>query len=220
MSTKAQNNPLEEDYIIEDISDEQSAGRKSRAWIWIIIVLIIVLGVLAWRIVPKLMRPKIYEPLVEPFIMPEPKVEITTRLKDAVEISELSTAEFHYQGIAQMRDNKDKKDIYICYDSTVKVGIDVAQISFLENEETKVVTAILPELKTLSVTVDSQPEYLPKDPDINVADALEACKKDAQDAADSSLELKRAAIENLKSTVEALTKPVLDAEGYALAWAE
>ena len=86
----------------------------------------------------------------------------SSQLEKAVDISELSTAEFIYNGIADKYSdgNLEETECHIAYASTVKVGIALDQITFTIDEEKKTVTPVLPEITVNTVTVD--PDSLPK----------------------------------------------------------
>ena len=59
----------------------------------------------------------------------------SSQLEKAVDISELSTAEFIYNGIADKYSdgNLEETECHIAYASTVKVGIALDQITFTSN---------------------------------------------------------------------------------------
>ena len=63
----------------------------------------------------------------------------SSQLEKAVDISELSTAEFIYNGIADKYSdgNLEETECHIAYASTVKVGIALDQITFTIDEEKK-----------------------------------------------------------------------------------
>ena len=65
----------------------------------------------------------------------------SSQLEKAVDISELSTAEFIYNGIADKYSdgNLEETECHIAYASTVKVGIALDQITFTIDEEKKTV---------------------------------------------------------------------------------
>ena len=69
------------------------------------------------------------------------KTSITTSamLTDAINISELSTAEFKYRGIADIfsDENRTKVSCRVCYNAVVKAGIDMQKVQFDINQENK-----------------------------------------------------------------------------------
>ena len=156
---------------------------------------------------------------------PSTKTVVTSAaLEEAVEISQLSTAEFTYNGIAEYVDPDDpeneNKMVHIAYESTVKVGIDMGEITFEVDDEEGTVTVILPEISVTSVTLDeSELSYMPENPELEMNVILALCREDAENEANSSEELYEVAEENLQSVIEALVKPILDQSGeYVLVW--
>lgn len=148
-------------------------------------------------------------------------VVTVSRLEQAVNISQLSTSEFVYNGIA----NKYRTDIpdaiqcHIAYNANVKVGIDMADITFQIDEGNKCVTPILPDITVNSVSLDEGSiSYIPKNPDIPLKEVISLCREDAMTEAGSSPKLYETAEDNLKAVVEALLMPILDGAGYSLSW--
>ena len=149
------------------------------------------------------------------------KVITSSTLTDAIDIAELSAAEFRYRGIADVYSDEEKAKIKcrICYNSTVKAGIDMEKVEFDINTEDKTVTAALPDIQILVNVVDDQSmALLPTDADIGIDEMLKYSKEDAEREAMESDELIETARENLKMTIEGLLYPVLHAQGYSLAW--
>ena len=141
-------------------------------------------------------------------------------LEKAVEVSDLSVAEYNYNGIYEhQKEDSDKIDYRIKYNAVVKVGINMGDITFTIDEENKTVTPILPELTINDVIVDTKSlSYMPENSDVEVNEAIKYCKQDVQSEAEASEELKEVAEENIQSVVEALVKPLLDSAGYTIKW--
>ena len=141
-------------------------------------------------------------------------------LEKAVEVSDLSVAEYNYNGIYEhQKKDSDKIDYRIKYNAVVKAGINMGDITFTIDEEKKTVTPVLPELTVNDVIVDTKSlGYMPEDADVEVNEAIKYCKQDVQSEAETSEELKEVAEENLQSVVKALIKPLLDSAGYTLKW--
>ena len=141
-------------------------------------------------------------------------------LEKAVEVSDLSVAEYNYNGVYEhLKKDSDKVDYRIKYDATVKVGINMGDIKFTIDEENQTVTPILPELTVNDVIVDTESlGYMPENAKVEVNDAIKYCKQDVQAEAGESDQLNEVAKENLQTVVEALIKPLLDAAGYTIKW--
>lgn len=148
------------------------------------------------------------------------KTVTESTLEKAVEVSDLSVAEYNYNGIYEhKKDDSDKVDYRIKYDAVVKVGINMGDITFSIDEESKAVTPKLPKISVNDVIVEAKSlGYMPEHSDVEVKDAIKYCKQDAQTEAKASEQLNEVAEENLKSVVEALIKPLLDSAGYTIKW--
>lgn len=145
----------------------------------------------------------------------------SSTLMDAIDISELSTAQYTYNGIAEIYKDEKKKKIkcHIRYNAKVKAGIDMKQVKFEIDDENKTVKPILPEIQINSNTVDENNiSFIPDDVDIELRDALVACEEDAKIESQKSTELIDSARENLKSIIEGLIDPILKPNGYKIIW--
>lgn len=143
----------------------------------------------------------------------------SSTLTKAIDIADLSTAEFKYRGIADVYTDESQSNVRcrICYNAVVKAGINMKDVKFDVNEEAKVVTAILPEIGIKVNVIDEQSmAVLPSNADIQVAEMLKYSKEDAEKEATASGELKAVARENLESTIKALVLPILKPQGFSL----
>lgn len=146
----------------------------------------------------------------------------SSSLQDAIAISDLSTAEFVYNGIAsKYGENKEEPEYSISYDATCKAGISMKDVTFEIDDALKVVYPHFPEpaITNVSVDIDSI-SYLPRDPDIDVKEVLEFCEENVREGASKSEEFKRLATDNLRSVIEALTMPILEKSGFAIEWSD
>ena len=151
----------------------------------------------------------------------EERFNVVTSLEDVIDISELSTANFTYNGIAQAYKDEEKTKVNcnIRYEAEVKAGIDMSKVIFETDEEAKTVKVKLPQIKLNSfIDGDSSISFIPSDANIDLKEAIDICEKDALDEASSSEELLSAAEENLKSTIEALLLPILKEKEYTIIW--
>ena len=146
----------------------------------------------------------------------------STQLKKAVNIENLSSAEFVYNGIAEKhKDNSDEIEYRVAYEATVKVGVKMSDIDFDIDQSNKVIVPRLPEIAVNSVAVDvNSLSYMPKNPDRGMKEVLDLCEADAKNEANNSDKFYRTAEDNMKSVVEALTLPLVKGEGYSIAWVE
>lgn len=142
-------------------------------------------------------------------------------LKQAVNISKLSTAEFSYKGIATKNDDSGNPSIYIYYEATANTSVDMSQIDFVVDETGKTITPTIPPVSIDGVVIDeSSLDFLPKDADADMREVIELCKADMWNEATQNPNLIEAAENNLKATIEALLMPILGDEGYSIVWGE
>lgn len=143
----------------------------------------------------------------------------SSELTEVVQESKLSTANYRYSGIAFKNPSEDggRFDYAVYYESTVPASIDLSQVSFEKDEETKVFTVVLPEITLGDPNVDvSKLAYLPRNPDAEPDEILALCKEDALNEATSAGGVIEIARNNLHSAIEGLTLPLIEQEGYTL----
>lgn len=151
----------------------------------------------------------------------EPVIITSSTLTNAIDISELSTAQFTYNGIAELYKGEDKQKVicHVRYNATIKAGIDMGDVKWEINEANKTVTPTLPEIKITANPVDEKAlSFIPSNPKAELNEILKACSEDAEREALGSNELVKAAEENLKSIIEGLLYPILSPQGYTIVW--
>lgn len=145
----------------------------------------------------------------------------TSSLKEVIQISELSTGEFCYNGIVSIpkKDNENKTEYSAKYDSTVKAGIDAKDIDFVIDHDNKTVNPVLPDISIIDVLIDEKSiSTIPENATAKLKETLTACKEDALKEARESKELVEIAKSNLQNTITALLTPVLKESGYDIVW--
>lgn len=145
----------------------------------------------------------------------------SSQLEQAVNISQLSTAKFIYNGVAEKykEGSTNEAECYIAYKADVKVGIQMEDVSFHIDNDAKTVTPILPKITVQIASLDEESiSYIPKNPNIALKEVISICKEDAVKEANDSEELYQTAEENVRSVIEALLLPILDNAGYTLVW--
>lgn len=149
----------------------------------------------------------------------ENKKEIITSatLKDIIEISELSTFEAVYNGVAQVMNEKkeDETDYYVSYEATVKAGIDFEQIEIDVNNETKEIIVTMPEIQINDISVDiASLDYIFINDKANnetvAQEAYEACKEDVERESSQEDAICDLAEQNAKNVIEALVRPFVN----------
>ncbi|MCI6498802.1 DUF4230 domain-containing protein [Lachnospiraceae bacterium HCP1S3_C3] len=147
------------------------------------------------------------------------QVITSSTLVKAIDVAELSTAKFTYNGIAQVHEDDDNSKCSVRYSATVKAGIDMSKVNFEIDNDNKTIKPILPELSITSNTVDEKSlSFIPEDAEVNLKDAIIECEKDAESEAEKSEDLVESAKENLQSIIEALLLPVVSPQGYKIVW--
>lgn len=151
----------------------------------------------------------------------EKSFDMSSTLLEAIDIAELSTAEYKYRGIATVYEDEEQTEekCRICYSAVVKAGINMADVKIEDDPDTKTIIATLPDIGIKVTIVDEESfAFLPEKTDIEVDRVLKCCREDAEKEAAQSEALITTAQENLKETIEGLAFPILKANGYTLKW--
>jgi len=150
-----------------------------------------------------------------------PAITVSSYLEKMKAVQELSTAQFTYNGIAQIfkDEKKEKPECSIKYNAVVKAGIDMNKFRMEADEEKKELIAFLPEIKILTNVVNEKNiSFIPESATIDLKTALTACEDDIMQEVQTSSELFDAAEDNLKGTIEAMLLPLISDSGYNLVW--
>lgn len=146
----------------------------------------------------------------------KPVIISTSTLEKILNVSDLSTFEAIYNGVAKVtnEDNPEKIDYYVSYDATVKAGINFEEVEISVNDEEKIITVTLPEIKITDITVDIESmDYIflnRKSNDSTVSEeAYKKCIEDVTTEIDSENAIYELAKENAQNITEALIKPFL-----------
>ena len=153
----------------------------------------------------------------------EGKTTIITEslLTKTIDISELSSAKYTYNGIAQVYEDENKKNkkCDVRYHAVVKAMINMKDVKFRPDHQNKTIFASLPEITLKSYLTDEESlSFIPANTKIELREAIAACEQDALEESQSSDELMCRAEQNMKSTIEALLLPLLKDEGYQIKW--
>ena len=147
----------------------------------------------------------------------EPEIITKTNLEKVLDVSDLSTFEAIYNGVAAV-ENEEKPeniDYYVSYEAKVKAGIDFKLINVEVNEKEKLITVSLPEVKITDVDVDiASLDYIFINNKSNTqtvsAQAYKECIKDVTNESNSTTEIYDSAKLNARNMVEALIKPFIE----------
>lgn len=147
----------------------------------------------------------------------EPEIISQSNLEKIIKVSDLSTLEAVYNGIAEVKNEEkpEKIDYYVSYEAKIKAGFDFEQLQINVDDDNKVITVVIPTIEINDVNVDmTSLDFIFLDKKAETATVSEqAYKKSIEDAtAETSKEdtIKELAKENAKNTMEALIKPFVD----------
>ncbi len=146
-------------------------------------------------------------------------------LKESFTIDELSTVEFIYNSIAEVKTTENKKDVvkyHVAYNGTVKAGFNFKDIKVSKDNKNKKYIVEIPEMKINSTNVKSDIEFIftknKYETETVYAEAYSACIKDLELKAKDNTTLLEMAKTNAISTIKALVKPWEEnlPEGYSI----
>lgn len=152
--------------------------------------------------------------LSKPVKKSEPSIITTSTLEKILTVSDLSTFEAIYNGIAKVTnpDDAQKVDYYVSYDATVKAGIDFEQVEISVDDTAKIISVKLPEVKITDITVDiGSMDYIFIDDHANTEtvseEAYKWCINDVTDESTHEDAIYELAEQNAKNIIEALIRP-------------
>lgn len=151
-------------------------------------------------------------------------LEIITKsnLEKIINVSDLSTLEAVYNGIAKVTNNEEPDEVayYVSYDAKIKAGIDFQEVDINLDNEKKVIKVKIPEIKINDINVDiASLDYIFMDDKSNTEtvseQAYKKCIEDVTNEINTEDAIYELAKENAQNVIEALIKPFinqLDAE--------
>ena len=144
----------------------------------------------------------------------EPSIITTSTLEKILNVSDLSTFEAIYNGVAKVTNPDDPQEIdyYVSYNATVKAGIDFEQVVISVDEDAKIISVKLPKIKISDITVDIESmDYIFINDDANTEtvseEAYKQCIDDVTRESNSETAIFQLAEQNAKNIVEALIRP-------------
>ena len=188
--------------------EEKERPRTKRIKFKHIAVLFIIIAIIVTALMIKI---KIFNKKSEPTIISK------ATLEKVINVSDLSTFEAIYNGVAAV-ENEEKPeniDYYVSYEAKVKAGIDFALVEVEVNEAEKIITVTLPEVKITDVDVDiASLDYIFMNNKANTetvsAQAYKKCIKDVTKESNSTDEIYESARQNARNIVEALISPFVE----------
>lgn len=148
----------------------------------------------------------------------EPKKEILTAstLEKIINVSELSTYESVYNGIAKVTNEEkpEKVDFYVAYEAKVKAGIDFEKTAITLDDEAKTIIVTLPEVTITDIEVSEALDFIFENTKAETstvyAKAYNECIRDAESESATKEAIKDLAKENAKNVVKALLTPFIE----------
>lgn len=148
----------------------------------------------------------------------EQKPEIITEstLEKIINVSDLSTFEAVYNGIAKVMNEKKQEqvDYYVSYNAKIKAGINFENIDITIDNQLKTVTVTLPEVKITDINVDiTSLDYIFENENANTPtvseQAYKKCIEDVENESDNASVIYEIAEQNAHNIVEALIYPFI-----------
>ena len=147
----------------------------------------------------------------------EPEIISLTALEKMVDVSDMSTFEAIYNGIAEVENEADPTqiDYYVSYEAKVKAGFDFEKLDMQIDHDRKVITVKIPEIKITDVNVDiGSLDYIFENKKANTETVSEQAYKECiEDVTKESAEEKaiyELAKQNAKNTMEAIIQPFME----------
>lgn len=140
-------------------------------------------------------------------------------LQEILDSNELSTIEYTYNSIVQVKDENDKLKYSAYYSGIITAGIDFNKIKITVDDDNQTVNIKVPDAKINSSIVDAGSlefifENNKYDEKMTHSEAYEKSKEDLEKKANNNEEILRLAKENSMLAVEALLKPLIEFAGY------
>lgn len=146
-----------------------------------------------------------------------PEIITKSTLEKIVHISDLSTFESVYNGIAKVMNEKkpDKVDYYVSYEAKVKAGFDVERVELEVDDAIKVISVTIPEIKITGIDVDiASLDYIFMNDKANEStvseQAYKKCIEDVENESSSENAIYTLAGKNAKDVITALINPFIE----------
>lgn len=140
-----------------------------------------------------------------------------SELVKELEISELNSARYYYNGIAKKENNNGKAEYYVSYEGTVTVGIDFKDIIYEEDPVNKKIIVKIPDLKITSVNVEATSlDFIKlntklKDENIH-NEAYNLASKHLENTIETDKDFYKKAKKNAEKTIRGLIEPLIKAK--------
>lgn len=147
----------------------------------------------------------------------EPQIISKSTLEKIIKVSDLSTFEAVYNGIAKVMNTEkpEEVDYYVSYDAKVKAGFDFEMVDITIDEKKKSILVKLPEVKITDVNVDiTSLDYIFMNDKANNATvsekAYKKCIEDVTKESNNENAIYELAEQNAHNIIEALISPFVE----------
>lgn len=147
----------------------------------------------------------------------ESEVISESSLQDIINVSELSTFTAVYNGIAEVKNEKNEKqtDYYVSYEAKVKAGIDFSKVSIECDDKNKSIKITVPDVYITDISVDiASLDYIFLNEKANRTavseQALKACEQDVEEESQQQQAIIDLAQENARNVLKALVLPFVE----------
>ena len=152
--------------------------------------------------------------LIRLLFPPKPKIITESTLEQILNLSDLSTYEAVYNGIAEIHNEKDpeKIDYYVSYCAKIKAGLDFEKVATRVDEEEKTITVTLPPIEITDVNVNiTTLDYIfvnkKAETETVSQEAYKASLDDVTNETSSQNAIFERAEENAQNVIKALIEP-------------
>lgn len=147
----------------------------------------------------------------------KPEIITTSTLQKIINVSELSTFEATYKGIAIVYNEKrpEKIDFYVSYEAKIKAGIDFEKVDIHNDDVNKKIIVKIPEIELKEPEVDiASMEYIFVNKKANQSavseKAYKACIEDVKRESEREDAIYDLAKQNAENIIMALLKPFVE----------
>ena len=147
----------------------------------------------------------------------EPEIITASTLEKIIKIKEFYTATAVYNGIAEVKNEKNEKktDYYIAYEADVKAGVRLDEVSFSIDRNNKEIIVTVPEIEILEIDLDENSlEFMfvkeKADEISELGNAIKACNDDIETEVQQTPEIFELARKSAVRKLIALFKPFIE----------
>lgn len=184
---------------------EENGRKRIKIRLLVIVAVVLLAAMAALRFLPDISKSK------------EPEIITKATLEKIINVSDLSTFEAVYNGVAEVTNENDpeKIDYYVSYEAKVKAGFDFEQMGVEVDHEQKIITVDIPEIKITDVNVDiASLDYIfindRANTDTVSEQAYKKCIEDVKMESSSEKSIYELAEQNARNVVKALVNPFVE----------